>query len=234
MSDRRILVINPNSNDAVTRGFSEHLRQLRVAGGPRIDCITLPQGPFGIESQADVEQVTLPLIEIVSSDTDSDAFVIACYSDPGLHVCREATAKPVFGIQESGILTALALGDRFGVVALKPASVRRHMRYLRQMGVTGRLAGERALDLSVEESESPQAFERLAEVAIQLRDADGADVIVLGCAGMARHRFKLQSTLGLNVVDPVQAAAGQAVAAVLLMPPEPLEPLYTTQTVAGV
>jgi Asp/Glu/hydantoin racemase len=98
------------------------------------------------------------------------------------------------------------------------------------MGVAGRLAGERALDLSVEESESPQAFERLAEVATQLRDADGADVIVLGCAGMARHRSKLQSTLGLKVVDPVQAAAGQAVAAVLLMPPEPL---YATQTVAG-
>jgi len=217
MSERRILVINPNSNQAVTDGFSESLESLRLVGGPAIDCMTLAEGPFGIMSQADVEQVVLPLRALVAADTASDAFVIACYSDPGLAVCREATDKPVFGIQESGVLTALAHGDRFGVIALGPASIRRHMRTMRQMGVMERLAGERPLNLSVAESERPQAFDRLVEVAIQLRDRDGADVILLGCAGMARHRLALQSALGLPVIDPTQAAVAQALGAVLLM-----------------
>lgn len=216
MPHSRILVINPNSNDAVTKGFSEALAPLRLADGPEIDCMTLDEGPFGIESQAHVDQVALPLRDIVASDEKADAYVIACYSDPGLHVCREATAKPVFGIQESGILAAMALGERFGVIALGPASVKRHLRYLRQMGVLDRLAGERPLNLSVEASERPEAFDSLVEIGIELRDRDGADVIVLGCAGMARHRAALQEVLGLPVVDPTQAAVAQALGTVLL------------------
>ncbi len=51
---------------------------------------------------------------------------------------------------------------------------------------------------------------RLAEVGRQLREEDGADVLLLGCAGMARHRRALQDRLGIPVVDPVQAAVGLA------------------------
>jgi Asp/Glu/hydantoin racemase len=200
----------------VTEGFSRALAPLRLAGGPEIECVTLAGGPFGIETQAHVEQVVLPLRDLVVSRPDADAYVIACYSDPGLQLCREATPKPVFGIQESGMLAALSRGDRVGVIALGPASVARHLRYLRQLGLTGRLAGERPLNLSVAESERPEAFDRLAEVGRELRDIDGADVLVLGCAGMTRHRRRLEAELGLPVVDPTQAAAADALAAVLL------------------
>ena len=113
---RRILVINPNSNTQVTEGFSEALESLRITGGPEIECATLADGPFGIETQEHVEQVGLPLRRMVVARPDVDAFVIACYSDPGLHACREATTKPVFGIQESGIFAALSRGDRVGVM----------------------------------------------------------------------------------------------------------------------
>ena len=128
----QILVINPNSNEAVTRGISDALEPVRFAGGPEIVCRTLAEGPPGIETQEHVESVTLPLRRLVETTDDADAFVIACYSDPGLHVCREATSRPVFGINESGVLTALARADRFGVIAIRQRSVRRHIRYLRQ------------------------------------------------------------------------------------------------------
>src|SRR5580704_17045133 len=83
-----ILVINPNSNPAVTAGLDAALGTLRLADGPSIRCATLSEGPFGIECQKDVEQVTLPLRRLVE-DNAADAFVIACFSDPGLHACRE-------------------------------------------------------------------------------------------------------------------------------------------------
>src|SRR5437588_778295 len=79
---------------------------------------TLAEGPFGIESQRDVEAVTLPLRRMVEEDNAADAFVIACYSDPGLHACREGTRRPVFGIAECAVLTVLARADRFGVIAI--------------------------------------------------------------------------------------------------------------------
>ena len=140
--DPRILVINPNSTEAVTEGISAALEHLRMAGGPAIDCVTLPEGPPGVESQADVESVVQPICRAVQ-DRDAAAYVIACFSDPGLHLAREATKRPVFGIAESAMVTALTLGDRFGVIAILEASVRRHVRIVRSMGLDARFAASR-------------------------------------------------------------------------------------------
>ncbi|HIC66753.1 aspartate/glutamate racemase family protein [uncultured Paracoccus sp.] len=208
-----IVVINPNSNQAVTDGLAEALAPF--AAGIRIDCVTLTEGPFGIESQRDVDQVALPLAALIEARADAAAFVIACYSDPGIDLCRETARVPVFGIQESGVLTALARGDRVGVFAIAEASIRRHRRYLRRMGVEHRLAGERALNMSVDESARGEGtLARLTEVGHELI-ADGADVLLLGCAGMARHRRPLQAALGRPVIDPTQAAVAMAIGAVL-------------------
>jgi allantoin racemase len=134
-----ILVINPNSNPAVTAGLDAALAMLRLGDGPSIRCATLAEGPFGIESQKDVEAVTLPLRRMVEADNAADAFVIACFSDPGLHVCREATRRPVFGISECGVLTALGRGDRFGIIAIQAPSVARQRRVRRRRRQTARL-----------------------------------------------------------------------------------------------
>jgi allantoin racemase len=214
MARAGILVINPNSNPAVTAGLDAALGTLRLADGPSIRCATLPEGPFGIESQNDVEQVTLPLRRMVAQDNAADAFVIACFSDPGLQVCREATRRPVFGINECGVLTALARGDRFGIIAIAARSIARHQRYLRQMGLTARLAGERPLELDVAATLEKDTFFRMQTAGRDLVDKDGADVIVMGCAGMARHRLALEKALGVPVIDPTQAAVAMAIGAV--------------------
>ena len=213
----RIRVVNPNSNAAVTCGIDEALEALRFADGPEIVCSTLEEGPFGIETQADVESVTMPLRRLVEADNQSDAFVIACYSDPGLHLCREGTTRPVFGIAECGVLTALARAERFGVVAIRQRSIRRHLRYLRQMGLVDRFAGERPLEMSVAESAGAGTLARLVEIGRELKDEDGADAVILGCAGMARHRRPLEDALGIPVIDPTQAAVTLALGAVQLM-----------------
>lgn len=210
-----ILVVNPNSNETVTKGLADALVPVQFADGPQIECRTLQEGPYGIETQEHVESVALPLRRLVAGSNDIDAFVIACYSDPGLYVCREATSRPVFGINECGVLTALASGERFGVIAIAQGSIRRHMRYMRQMGLLNRLAGERPLNMSVAETASgDKTLERMIEIGEKLRDRDGADVIVMGCAGMARHRRPLEAALGVPVVDPTQAAVVMAIGAV--------------------
>ena len=73
MSDQRprIRVVNPNSNEAVTRGLDAALAPLRFADGPQIVCSTLPEGPFGIETQADAESVAMPLRRLVETDNAS-------------------------------------------------------------------------------------------------------------------------------------------------------------------
>lgn len=210
-----VLLINPNSNPAVTEGMSHAIEPLRVRGGPRFECVTMASGPFGVESQADVEAVTLPLRDIVVSRTDVAVFVIACFSDPGLAVCREATRRPVLGIRECAVMSALSQGDRFGVVALGPASVKRQARAFREMEVGSRCAGSAPLGMSVAEAEEPSAYPAVLAAGRSLAER-GADAIILGCAGMVRHRAPLADDLGLPVVDPVQAAGAAALGLALL------------------
>jgi len=211
----RILVVNPNSNTTVTAAIDAAVDPFRFTDGPEIACATLEEGPRGVETQKDADSVTMPLRRLVEGANDVDAFVIACYSDPGLHVCREGTSSPVFGIGECAIATALTRGERFGVLAIGARSIARHMRSLRQNGTVGRLAGERSLDMSVAETASGErTLARMVEIGRMLVQQDGADVIVMGCAGMARHRASLQQELGIPVIDPVQAAITMAIGAV--------------------
>ncbi|WP_306223338.1 aspartate/glutamate racemase family protein [Bosea beijingensis] len=213
----RILVINPNSNEMITEGLRQALVPLAFAEGPEIICESLPEGPAGIETQEHVESVSLPLRRRVEAANDVDAFVIACYSDPGLHVAREGTRSPVFGIAECGVLTALTRADRFGVIAIKSRSIPRHIRYLRQMGLMDRLAGERPLEMSVAESATGEGtLQRMIAIGTELRDLDGAGAIVMGCAGMARHRRPLEDALGIPVIDPTQAAVAMAIGTIMV------------------
>jgi allantoin racemase len=214
----KILVINPNSTEAVTRGIDEACEPLRIAGGPRVEVMTLKEGPPGIETQQHVDSVVPPLLDTVRREQgDYDAFVIACYSDPGLHSLREATKKPVLGISECGILAALTLGQKFGVIAILDKSIPRHLRYMGAMGVIDRLAAELAVGLPVVElSNEEKTFGRMVEVGQALRAAHGANVLVMGCAGMARYRKPLQDAVGIPVVEPTQAAVAMAIGRVRL------------------
>jgi len=213
-----ILVINPNSTEAVTRGIDAACAPLRIEGGPRIEVMTLKEGPPGIETQQHVDAVVFPLLKLVQRvEPDYDAFVIACYSDPGLHSVREATRKPVLGIAECGILTALTLGQKFGVLAILEKSIPRHLRYMGALGVMDRLAAELAIGLGVTElADEGRALGRMAQVGSTLREAHGANVIVMGCAGMARYRKALQRAVGVPVVEPTQAAVAMAIGRVRL------------------
>jgi Asp/Glu/hydantoin racemase len=215
---QRILVINPNSTEAVTRGIDEACAPLRLKDGPGIDSVTLKEGPPGVETQQHVDGVVAPLIDRVrAKEKDYDAFVIACYSDPGLHSIREITKKPVLGISECGILTALTLGQKFGVIAILKQSIARHLRYVGALGVSERMAGELPVGLPVTElSDEKKTFGRMVEVGKALRDTHGADVVVMGCAGMARYRKPLQDEIGIPVVEPTQAAVAMALARVRL------------------
>ena len=208
MSGARILVINPNSNAGVTAGIDAALDSQRRSERLHIDCVTLEAGPFGIESDADIDRVTPMVVsEIRQREPDYGAFVIACYSDPGLAESRSACGKTVLGIQESAVSMCATLGLRFGVLALGRDSIQRHIAYVRSLGMQGFHAGERPLEISVDDAANdPGTLERIVDVGRALIDEDGAEILILGCAGLARHRRSAQLELGVPVVDPVQAA----------------------------
>ena len=212
----RIIVINPNSSEPVSAAMDQALEPLRQGAEQEISVVTNRAGPPGIETQSHADQAARDVCDIVRAhQADTRAYVVGCFSDPGLHAAREMTDRPVFGIAESGILTALALGNRFGIIAILPQSVPRHIRYVRSLGLDARLAGDLPVGLGVTElADTTVTASRLRAVGERLRDENGADVLVLGCAGMAQYRHSLEAQLHVAVVDPVQAATAMALSAI--------------------
>ena len=208
----RILVINPNSNESVTDGLRKALAGFEASAD--IECCTLAEGPFGIETDEDRAAVVPMIVERIRTSPLFDAYVIACYCDPGLVVCRERFDRPVFGIQESALQAAVDGGRRFGVLALSEDSIRGHLPYIERLGLASRLAGELPLDVTVDESANdPGTLDRIIVQGRRLIDDYGADVLVLGCAGMAAHRERAAKALSVPVIEPVEAAVAAALAA---------------------
>ena len=213
-----IFVINPNSSQHVTDGIDRAVDPMRKASPCAIEARTLAEGPPGIETQAHVDGVVAPLLRHCAElEERASAFVIACFSDPGLAALREQSARPVIGIAEAAVLTAMMLGQRFGIVSILSKSIPRHMRYLGAMGVMDRLAADLPLELGVAELANEElAFERLKAVGTRLRDDAMADVIILGCAGMTSYRAALEAHLDRPVIEPCQVATAMAIGRVAL------------------
>jgi Asp/Glu/hydantoin racemase len=217
-----IIVINPNSTEAVTASIDRSIEPLRMAGGPPIECLTLKEGPPGIESQQTADSVIMPLCRLIRSRNETaSAFVIACFSDPGLHSAREVTRKPVLGIAECSIVTALTKGDHFGIVSILENSLLRHQRLVRAMGLWQRFAGDIAIGIGIEGlSQESRVLDRMISAGNALKDRHGADVIIMGCAGMARYWNDVQQAVGIPVVEPTRAAVTMAIGEVMLIPQE--------------
>lgn len=213
-----IYVINPNSSQHVTDGIDLAVNPMRAMSSAKIEARTLTEGPPGIETQAHVDGVVGPLLaHCAALEQDASAFVIACYSDPGLAALREQSARPVLGIAEASILTAMTMGQRFGILSILSRSIPRHMRYVGAMGVMDRLAADMPLELGVLDlQDKTRTFERLRTVGTRLRDTAMADVVILGCAGMTAFRTDLEECLGIPVVEPCQAAVAMAIGRVAL------------------
>lgn len=210
----RILVINPNSSLSCTHGIAAALEPFAAPGLPRLDVVRLEQGPPAIVTWRDWYSVAEPLCRMVEA-TPADAYVIACVSDPGIEAVRMATARPVFGTLRCGLVAAMMRGERFGIVGFTDKSRPRQRRAMQALGVEERHAGTVCLNLDMEVLTDPVAPRaRLAEAARELV-AMGAESVVLGCAGMAGHRAFAEDACGVPVIEPCQAAASQALLAVL-------------------
>ena len=178
MTKNTLIVINPNASQTVTDGIKAAVDPLR-GFGTAIRCLTLTSGPPAIENQRQADLTIAPMLRLAAEQKDAAGYVIACFGDPGLHALRDQTDLPVVGIQEASVMTALTLGQRFGVISILPASIPRHMRAFGAMGVLDRLAGDQASGRGVGQLADPErSLHAMVTTARKLRDDQGADVLI--------------------------------------------------------
>jgi allantoin racemase len=205
----RLLVINPNSTASMTDSIAEAARRV-ASPGVEIEAVS-GVGPPSIESHLDeIESAAGVLQYIIDGSATFDAFVIACYGNhPAINAARELTRKPVVGIAEASMVLAGMLGHRFSIVTTSQRWRPMLIDAVRAYGAGHRCASVRASGMTVLDIDALPESEVRALLMNEARQAiadDGAEVIVLGCAGMSGLDAELSATLGAPVVDGVAAA----------------------------
>ena len=206
-----VCVVNPNSSENISRQIEDAVNPLAEDLGVETQVVTCAEGPPAIESDEDVVAAVGAMVETARAHP-ADAYVVACFSDPGITELRTAVDEPVFGIAESAVLAAMSRGRQVGIISALDIAIPRHYRYWDRIGVAGRIVADIASGRGVLDLESDEAYEDVLDAGKQLADS-GADVLVLGCTGMTHLRVRLQDDLGLPVVEPCQAAVTFAAAA---------------------
>jgi allantoin racemase len=207
----RIHVINPNTTVAMTRKIGAAAKAA-ASPGVEVSAANPDFGPPSIEGYFDEAFAVPGVIAEMAKVKQADAFVIACFDDTGLEAARCATLAPVVGIGEAAFHIASLVAEKFSVVTTLSRSIAPIERNLAKYGLAARCARVRAADVPVLALEEPGSLARKA-VERQIERAlaeDGAEAIVLGCAGMTDLARDLEQAAGVPVLDGVACAVSLA------------------------
>ena len=207
-----LLVLNPNSTASMTETIAAAARQAALPSTVISALSGSGPAPASVEGHADAAVAVPPMLAAIraaeSGPTPPAAIVIACFDDPGLLAARELARAPVLGIAQSAIQVAMVISARFSIITTLPRSVPVIEDLVQAYGAGHTCRKVRSVDVPVLalDASPDQTFARLVAEGRKAITEDGAEAIVLGCAGMAEMCANLSQTLGLPVIDGVVAA----------------------------
>jgi allantoin racemase len=204
----RILVVNPNTTQGMTDEIG-HVARAAAGPGTEIDCVQPAAGPRSIEGAADEVLAAYHTLDLVAGSRGRyDAYVIACFGDPALAACREVSGVPVLGIAEAAFHVASLVAFKWSIVTVLPRVKPLLEELVHRNGMEMRCASIRCTPLTVLEIE--EDIERTKRLMVEEARAaiaeDGAEAILLGCAGLGPLDKWMQDQLGVPVLDGVACA----------------------------
>ena len=207
----RILVIEPIGSDKWNESDKEMFAS-NASPGTEVDVVSLSSGPLSIETRENFAEV-LPLVvrKGLEVGDEYDALIVNCFLDPGVDVLRSSIDKPVVGPCEASLAIAGLLGWRLAVVSISGGALPMIEERIRALGYGTRLVSLRGIGIPVLKLEedleaTKEAVKREAEEALR----EGAEVIVLGCTGLAGISKDVEDEVGVPVIDPAIAALRMA------------------------
>lgn len=214
----RLLLLNPNTTGALTERLA---RSVQTVLPPDVTLVpvTASEGFAYISSRAEAQIAGAGVLSIIAERQDDvDAAVIAAFGDPGLTATRELFDLPITGMTEAAMLTACAMGARFAFVTFSRTLAPWYSEQVARAGLESRFAGVHALS---------EGFGSISNVAEEMRAAlldlcksvaAEADVLIIAGAPIAGLAPEIQAEVPAILLDPVQAAALQAIALWRLRP----------------
>jgi allantoin racemase len=193
----KIMIINPNSDGDMTAAIQE-TASAYVQKRYTVVTVSTPRAPSFIETYEDAFHAAPGMMQLIRDhESMYDAFILACHCDPHLDMLKEITTNPVVGIGEASMKIATMLGHSFSILSTTAHSIPQKEALVQKYGLHPFLASIRVPPADTEES-----YLSASRLAVE----DGAEVIVLGCAGMTDFCESLQEALGIPVLDGVVCA----------------------------
>lgn len=203
----KILVINPNSSQKVTEAIMQSARR---AASPKTELIgvTTRGGTRNIDSSFGDYLSGHYMIKTALEEVhrhQPDALVLAGFGNVGIYALKEALDIPVVSISEASMALACLLGHRFSTLTMLRQFIPYQQDLVRLYGFENKLASVRAININVEEcvTKREEALRQLTEQIEQLVKEDGAEVVILACAGLCGYDAELSRRAGVPVLDPV-------------------------------
>ena len=212
----KIIVVNVNTSTSMTDAIAE------AAGrhaSPGTTVVTL-RPYFGAEAvdcnfESYLSAVAV-MDRVLAYDKPYDAVILAGFGEHGRDGLQELIDQPVVEICEASAHVAMMIGHAYSVVTTLRRSVPAIEDRLRLAGLWDRCASVRATGMSTLEvdADPEDAVRAIVAEARRAVEADRAEVICLGCAGMAGLEQAITTELGVPVIDGIGAAVRLAEAVV--------------------
>ncbi len=209
---RRLLLINPNTTQAMTDAMRRQIAGLLPAG-VEVQAITAAFGHPVIATRVAYAVAAHAALDAYAGyKAPHDAVILGCFGDPGLEALREVAPVPVVALADASFSAALALDQPFAVLTVGPA-----WKPMLEEQLAAHPAGRLCQDvLALDGTGLDFAGHPAHLVAALDREAHrlaaaGAGTLVLGGAALAGIAPLL--TAKARIIDCIEAAARQAAAA---------------------
>jgi len=208
----RLLLINPNTTPSITDLVLKHAKRF-ASKGTTLRAVSGAFGPRYIASRVGYAIAGHAAVDALANDKAAkDAVVLACFGDPGLAALKEISKVPVVGMAEASILQAAAVGRRFSIVTGGERWKPMLEEFVAAQGLASRLASVRTVaPTGADIARNPKAaMALLAKGCTACAREDGADVVILGGAGLAGLAAKLRPLVDIPLLDGVACAVSMA------------------------
>lgn len=208
----RLLVVNPNISESVTRLIEAEARR-SASPTTEIRMATAASGVAYVETRFEALLAAHAVACIAGEEAGNyDALIVAAFGDPGLPALKEVLDVPVVGLTEAALMSACLLGQRFTIVAISARIAAWYRETVATSGLLGRLASLRHLDAPLHDAGTVQQDQgwRLLELCEAAVREDGADAIILAGAPLAGLAREVADRLPVPVVDGVSSAVRHA------------------------
>lgn len=227
----RLLLINPNTSDQITELVARRAREIAPAGTV-FDIATARFGARYIGSRISAAIAAHAALDAFASHyrPTHSGVLLACFGDPGLDALAEMSPVPVTGMAAASMLVAAGRARRVGILTGGERWIPMLKEFVTGLGLADRLACVRAVSATGAQiaADPESAFTELAAQANAAVREDGAEIVILGGAGLTGLVPALQPRVNVPLLDSLECTVTHLVELVrqpvsMPAPPPPVE-----------